>query len=389
MRALIIEPRGDRGSLAATRALSRAGWTVGVASSAKPSLAGRSRFAASRHRVPGAQEGVDRFVAAVNAAIADGGYEIVFCGAGDAEVTALSRCRGEIAATVPYPPHEIVLRALDKLELARAAERVGLPAATTIVATVEELDRWMPPFVVKARAHAPLADDVGPSRLEATIVADRAAAERRVDEIRALGGDPVFQEMLPGALVAFAAVADSDSRIIACAQQAADATWPPGAGVSARARTTPVDQGLAAQVEALLAELGWVGLAELQFLGTADGGLELIDFNGRFYGSLALAISAGPNLPAIWAALATGRKPPRTVAARPGVRYQWLEGDVRRAIAERRGGIAADLAGTLRFAPGATHSTWSVADPGPALVAAGALAVRAAKLVRRSARVEE
>ena len=86
MRALIIEPRGDRGSLAATRALSRAGWTVGVASSAKPSLAGRSRFAASRHRVPGAQEGVDRFVAAVNAAIADGGYEIVFCGAGDAEV---------------------------------------------------------------------------------------------------------------------------------------------------------------------------------------------------------------------------------------------------------------------------------------------------------------
>ncbi len=379
MRALIVEPGGDRGSLSATRALSRAGWTVGVASSGGRGLAGYSRFASRRHRVPGAQEDLDRFVAAVSDAVDEGDYEVVFCGAGDAEVTALSLRRAEIPAVIPYPPHEVVLRAVDKLELSQAAERVGLEVPSIVEATSQELERVRSPVMVKARLHAPLGDDLGPSRLEAMVASDRASASRRAKEVRSLGGVPLLQELVSGSLVAFVAVADSDSRIVARVQQVAEGTWPPAAGASARARTTRVDEELASRVSALLAELGWFGLAELQFITAGGGAPKLIDLNARYYGSLALAVSAGANLPAVWASLATGREPPLPAEAAPGVRYQWLEGDLRRALVERRGGLGRDILGSLGYARGATHSIWSHADPCPAMLAAGRLASRASR----------
>ncbi len=92
-------------------------------------------------------------------------------------------------------------------------------------------------------------------------------------------------------------------------------------GASCRAVTVPVDPDLSARAAALFRVLGWFGLAELQFLVPAAGPARLIDLNGRFYGSLALAVRAGANLPASWAALATGRDvKPATAGAGCGTR---------------------------------------------------------------------
>jgi predicted ATP-grasp superfamily ATP-dependent carboligase len=176
------------------------------------------------------------------------------------------------------------------------------------------------------------------------------------------------QEFLDGRLMAYAAVTTTGGRqAVAQSMQGASRVWPPGAGASSRAVSVPVDPELAGRAANLLAALGWFGLAELQFLLPADGIPRLIDLNGRFYGSLALAVRAGANLPAAWAALATGRDvEPVTAAA--GVRYCWWEGDLRRALLERRGGLARDLAGTLRAGVGAAHSIGRWRDPAPALV---------------------
>jgi hypothetical protein len=48
------------------------------------------------------------------------------------------------------------------------------------------------------------------------------------------------------------------------------------------------------------------------------------------------------------------------------VRYQWLEGDLRRAVDEHRGGLVRDVVDCLRVAGRATHSTWQRSDPAPA-----------------------
>jgi predicted ATP-grasp superfamily ATP-dependent carboligase len=107
----------------------------------------------------------------------------------------------------------------------------------------------------------------------------------------------------------------------------------------------------------------------------------LIDLNGRFYGSLALAVAAGVNLPALWAALATGRAVGRGFEARPGVRYQWLEGDLRSVFLARDSHPLRDTLGCFCFARGAVHSVWRKEDPLPAIRHIRVLLGRAARKV--------
>jgi hypothetical protein len=80
---------------------------------------------------------------------------------------------------------------------------------------------------------------------------------------------------------------------------------------------------------------------------------------------MALAEAARPGLADAWGRLVLGAPVPELPDARPGVRYAWLAGDLRRASVERRGGLAADVADTLRWGRGAQHSVWDLRDPGP------------------------
>jgi len=369
VRALVVEQGFSRGTLTAVRALSAAGWQVGVGTSRGRGLASSSRHCARRHVVPAAHENPTGFVAAVAEAVGQGGYEVVF-GGGEAEVLALSEHRSAIPAVVPHAPHDAVLGALDKSRLAAAAATVGfaVPATFDLSSCVDEEQ----PLVVKARLHARPGHSGAPPRIDTTVVLGATAARRRVAEIAAVGGEAELQEFVHGRLMAYSAVATrGGERVAAHSMQVASRVWPPDAGASCRAVSVPVEDEIARRAAALFAHLGWFGLAQLQFLVPADGVPRLIDLNGRFYGSLALAVKAGANLPAVWAALATDRGLDAGSArpVRPGVRYSWLEGDVRRALVERRGSRLRDVAGALCAGVGAAHSVAKLSDPAPALAA--------------------
>ncbi|MDQ1743035.1 MAG: hypothetical protein QOE23_1374 [Pseudonocardiales bacterium] len=368
VRALVVEQGYSRGALAAVRALDQAGWQVGVGAPGGRGLAAASRSCARRHPVPAAHADQPAFLAAVARAVREGGYQVVF-GAGEAEVLTLSEHRDAVPAVVPHADHAAVLNALDKARLAEAAVAAGFEVPRVLSpGTLTDESR---PVVVKARLHARPGHAGSPPRIDTTVVVGATATRRRVAEIAALGGEAQVQEFVAGRLVAYAAVTTADGRVVAQSLQVASRVWPPGAGASCRAVSVPVEAGLAERAVALLAALGWFGLAELQFLVPEDGRPRLIDLNGRFYGSLALAVAAGANLPAAWAALATGRlaaSEPAPVTAAAGVRYCWWEGELRRAVRERRGGLVRDLAGALGAGIGAVHSIGRWRDPAPAVV---------------------
>jgi predicted ATP-grasp superfamily ATP-dependent carboligase len=376
MRALVVGDRRARGALAACRALAAAGWTVGVGSPGGLGLAARSRFVSVRHSVPAPEDDPDAFLHAVALAVSSGGYDVVF-GAGDAEVLAMSAMRSSIEAVVPYPPHDVLLRAFDKLSLADAARRAGMAVPKTTPATGEALAAVNGSVVVKARLHWDPRAASGAARREASVATDRTEAARRVEEISTQGGEALLQEVVPGSLVAFSAVVDGGRRVIAAIQQRADHTWPPEAGVSVRAVTVAPDPDLTKMVIRLLEDLGWVGLAQLQFVQPPRGDPHLIDLNGRFYGSIALALAAGCNLPAAWASMAVSGNSTTVRPPAVGVRYQWLEGDLRRALHEKRGGLGRDVASCLWYALRSKHSIWSARDPLPAVTYGASLIGRA------------
>jgi predicted ATP-grasp superfamily ATP-dependent carboligase len=365
VRALIVEQGWSRGALAAARGLAAAGWTVGVASAQTRGLALASRDCHRRHRVRPLHPAGD-FVRSVAEVVKDGGYDLVFA-AGEAEVLALSAARDAVPAVLPYAPHDVVLRALDKGELNRVA--AGLGIALPDVVDPEAVPDEVTPVVVKARMHARPDLPGSPPRIDTNVVLGRTAVQRRVAEIRAAGGEPQVQVFHEGALLAYTSVRGPGGVAARCLQRA-DRIWPPGAGASCRAHTTDLEPELVDRCDELLAALDWFGLAELQFLRGADGVPRLIDLNGRFYGSMSLAMAAGVNLPAIWADAAMGLAPARPVHARAGVRYQWGAADLRRAWRERQGGLLGDVTATLAYAVRARHSVASARDPRPAVVRA-------------------
>lgn len=363
MRALIVGPAAARGAIAAARALQGSGWIVGIGSPTRGPVAG-TRSAQRVHQVPPPHD-AKRFLKAVNGAIHAGGYEVIF-GSGDAEVLTLSAMRKGVHGIFPYPQHERLLEVLDKSRLAAAARAAGLSTPTAIEATADALSEARYPVIVKPRLHWSPENGGAPVRIEAEIATSTEDALRIVRSLLERGGAPFVQEILSGDLLAYTVLVGHGSEVIMDVQQRANRLWPPGSGVSVRARTEPVDPWLREQVGRLLRHCEWFGLAQLQFIASADGAVHLIDLNGRFYGSLALALAAGSDLVSGWANLATGR-PVEVAKARVGTRYQWLEGDVRRAVVERRGGLTEDLASCLRYAHGAVHSVWNIRDPGPAL----------------------
>lgn len=361
MKALVLGDGSASFALVAVRSLARAGWTVDVADPAGAGRAAASRYVTAVHVVPRPEEGLEPFVLALQAAHRRGRHDVVLA-CDDAEVVALTLVRDRVDAVVPHPPHETLVRALDKLELTRAAAAHGLAAPRTAEADEAGLAAVTGPVVVKARLHwSP--EQLPAHRHSEAVLCDgpeqaRAAAAR----MRAAGAVPLVQERVAGDLRAVSLVLDRDGRLLAAAHQRA--TRLTARGTSARAVTVPADAELEQRLLALLAGWGWWGLANLQLLAAPGRPPLLIDLNPRLYGSLALAVAAGADLPALWAAAAVGTAPAGVQRARPGVRFQALEQEL---VALRAAGLSArGLLDTGHAALRSRHSTWSAADPAPA-----------------------
>jgi predicted ATP-grasp superfamily ATP-dependent carboligase len=352
MRALLIDQSRDRSNIVAARDLARAGFTVGTGA-AEPSFASFSRYVTRHHLVRECAEDEDGFIADVATAVAAGGYEIVFCSY-ETGLLALSRRREEIAPAVwPYASAAVVARAFDKLDLFEATQAAGCNAPLTEPASDAALASWSGPVVVKARNHVP-------QRFDTAIFDSAAQGRALVEQIRSEGGEPLLQTPLHGRMGAVVVLVGRDGRIVAEIHQEALRTWPPGAGDTVLGEVVEPDAELSRGVHALAAELDWFGLAQVEFFRDADGRPWITDFNGRFYGSMALASGAGVNLTALWAQEALGGHVTAPVA-RVGARFQWLNRDLAAGLSSGPIGVAKAIAA----APRASHSMWDRRDPSP------------------------
>jgi len=347
---LIVDEGRERSSVAVARALAARGWTVG-AGSTSPNLAARSRAVKAWHEVRHTDDGDDAFVDSVNDVISRHGYDAVFA-SWESAVSALSANRDRLHVPVGYGPHEGLVQAMDKERLARTAERAGLAVPRTVHATRDSLESFSGPVIVKPASPVD-------AKFAAGAFERPGEALEQAQLIEQSGGRAIAQEQLQGSLIAVSLVAGPQG-IVSIAQQTAVHVWPRPVGVTARGLTVAINPVLRAPIEQLLEELQWQGLAQLQFLVTADGKQHLLDFNPRYYGSIALAIRAGANHPDVWARLITGQ-PVKPVSARPGASFQWFSRDLRASLTSPD--RPRELTRCLYTAATAAHSLWSWREP--------------------------
>lgn len=326
-----------RSAVAAVRALAAGGYRAAVTVSGGTSLAAASRHCGRRIEVPSATD--PGYAEAVRAEMARTPY-LVCLPASDAALLALE-------APVEH--------LLDKTQLAKHAERAGIPMppARTFASTEElaaaagELDY---PVVVKPTTHR-----YSPYRARSPAELTAHAADEGEVVVQPYLTDPI--RMVSGLVW--------NGELVQAAHQRWLRTSKLDMGNAAAAETVEPD----AAVEDRLLELleGYEGVFNAQFIGSY-----LLDVHTRVYATHPLAMAGGTNLVASYCDLLQGKAVPR-MRARPGAFYRWIEGDLRHLFAAVRAGrmsVPAALA-ALRPRRGAAHGTESLSDPGPMLARLG------------------
>jgi predicted ATP-grasp superfamily ATP-dependent carboligase len=366
-RAVRVLVAGDDyyASLAVVRGLRKRGYEPWFATYSPLTFAGRSRATAGTFRLPRPTDGDDAYVAALADAAAQCGAAVVLpCNELAIKAVAGREAAFRKGAVVASNTRDSVERATDKARLAELAAAAGVPAPPTIELSLEELDAHRAglsfPAVVKPAQTAVRE----PGR---TLLAPPAELVHDITSLeRALAGTTrrIVQPFLDATLTAVSGVS-WQGEVVCSVHQAARRIYPRPLGVSAFAETIPVDATVDAALRAIVGELGWSGIFEFQLLRTATGA-HVIDLNPRPYGSLALAIGAGANLPAVWVDLLLGREP-IIEPYRVGVRYRAEIREARALVGAITRGRIADALRIARPMRRTVHSVFSMRDPGPLL----------------------
>jgi hypothetical protein len=316
------------------RALAAAGYRTTVTESEGRSLAGASRHCTRRVPVPRLDGDGALYAAAVRAELETRPYLTTFFTT-DAALVA-----------VGAPVREL----LDKERCAELARAAGLEAPPTEIfesgaALLDAASRLCYPVIAKPAlkySAARLVD--GPVALE------RAARE--------VGGRVLVQPVIRDELHGLSGVA-YQGRLVATVHMRYLRIWPQPCGTVAAAETVRPDDGLEARVAQLLRN--YDGPFHLDFAGRY-----LLDVNPRIHATLPLAVRAGVNLVGMYCDLLQGRSVP-SVRVEPGLRFRWLEGDLRSLFWNARRGtpLRATLGGLVPKR-GTVHSFATIRDPGPA-----------------------
>jgi predicted ATP-grasp superfamily ATP-dependent carboligase len=326
---------GDqRPALAIVRALGRRGVRVIVGDDHPVTLAGSSRYSSRCVTYPSPYHDRDAFDRFLRRFVSREQIDVVMP---VTDVTTHAVCAHQerlrrhcMLAVPPFPAFDL---ATNKARLLDYARRCGVPVPLTHVVDGrarlnEVIDRVRYPAVVKP-VHSRMRTAEGWVLGTAHYAYSRAELERLYEAHAYLASHPsLIQERIVGSGVGMFALFDQ-GRLVAEFSHRRLREKPPAGGASVLSESLPVDPRLREFAVRMLGPLGWHGVAMMEYKqDRRTGELVLMEVNGRFWGSLELAVDAGVDFPFLAFQLARGIRPAAPPAYRLGVKNRWLLGDL-------------------------------------------------------------
>jgi predicted ATP-grasp superfamily ATP-dependent carboligase len=340
-RRILLTDGDQRSTLACVRSLGKRGHECYVLGPGKGGgLAARSRYCVDAVEVPDPKHDPEGFVETFDACAASWGVDTLFPITEKTLRVILPR-RAVYEADgrlLPFPDAAVFERVSDKAEVLRVAQEVGIEVPRQWVWRGPEDVDWTEvpddtfPLAIKPSRSVPQGGKVA-----------KAPPVRYVEDARGLAG--WAQEAGPESFPALV-----QERIMGDGVGVFLLTWkgelraavghrrirekPPSGGVSTLRESTDPDPDLLDRSMQLLTAMGWQsGVAMVEYKTPRDSGIPvLMEVNGRFWGSLQLAINAGVDFPNLLMSAAledeTRSEFQGVVRGRPGVRTRWLLGDV-------------------------------------------------------------
>ena len=357
-RTILVTDGEQRSALALVRSLGRAGHRVHVASASRRSLAGSSRFARADHAIPEALAAPAAHVDALAALARSLGAEVLVP-VTEGSLLAVLPARAQFdGVTIPFVDFEQFSAISDKARVLAEARAIGIAVPEAInVARREELTaevaRLLRYPVVLKPSRSVSAGAGSAAKHDVRHAADAAELMRIAGELPASAFPLLVQRRIVGPGQGIFLLR-WDGRTVARFAHRRLREKPPAGGVSVYSESVAADDALVAKSESLLERFGWRGVAMVEYkLDAATGTPYLMEVNGRFWGSLQLAIDAGVDFPALLVRAAMNEQPAAVTGYRVGARNRWWWGDVDQLLtrlrrSRRRLSLPPDMPGRLR-----------------------------------------
>lgn len=303
MRVLILEG-AKSAALAIVRSLGKKGIDVTVGERTKFCTAGISKYCKSRIKYPAPEVDRDFFLKNILKEVKKEKYDVVYPVAGETTLP-ISEHKNEflLYTKIPIPDYETIEKADNKTLTLQIAAQSGIPCPKTYFPQdLEEIDGIAKeaefPVVIKPRRKLRWIN----GRLVRTKVTRENYAfssselKIRYKKISEKSKLPLIQEYVPGDSYGFFALLNhSEPRATFAHRRIRE--YPITGGASTLRESIYNDEikelGLG-----LLKAMNWHGVAMVEFkLDNRDNKFKLIEVNGRWWGSLPLAIASGVDFP--------------------------------------------------------------------------------------------
>jgi predicted ATP-grasp superfamily ATP-dependent carboligase len=301
-------------------------------------LASSSKFCRKGIVYPSPFEDEKGFVETIKSVVEEEGVDMVIPIA-DITTAILSENKQQIepAATVATVDSRIFWAASDKNNLHRLADSLGVPTPTLFY--IEK-----PGEISDILGEIPFPSVLKPARsrlrLNGRWMYTSVTRLRSRDELLRLIKDDslppcpfmIQREILGEGQGAFAICEHGEPKVFFSHRRIREK--PPWGGVSVLRESIPVDPIMREYSERILKRLHWHGVAMVEFKREQNTGiLYLMEINGRFWGSLQLAIDSGIDFPLLLVQLYKGDKIQPKQDYRVGIRSRWLLGDLDHLLA--------------------------------------------------------
>jgi len=334
MEKILILDANARSALAATRSLGRRGVPVVVADETKKTLSSASKYCSESFTYPSPTANLRGFLSTVKAECSRRGIRVIF------PMTEISMAavfkHGEEFKNfqVPFAEYPTFDALTDKWNLMRLAQRLNITIPQThYIADARSLQRVYPllKFPVVLKPYRSMIWTNGRCTAASVKYAESVhQLERTVAQYEYFRSHPfLLQEYIRGEAHGIFALYKHGELVASFAHRRLREN-PPSGGVSVLCESVEKNPEAWWMARTLLEHLAWHGVAMAEFKVTADGKPYLMEVNGRFWGSLQLAIDAGVDFPWLLYQLATGASVDPANRYSIGVRSRWLLGDLAR-----------------------------------------------------------
>jgi len=336
--ALVLDAHTKSG-LAAIRSLGAKGVEVIAGATHRTAMGFHSKYTREAFTYPSPIDRPLEFVDAISAIVTRGAQPVLFTFS-DATFWLLYKHRRWMPALAAYPDLPTsVATVLDKARTMKLAERAGVETPETrYPESLSELEclvsGWHYPIVVKPRHSVawPCGRGVQNSPRfafnSAEVLSVAASLRQQTMEM------PILQEYVSGEELGVEFLCRDGDVLAVFAHQRIRSLSPTGGAAAVK---VAIDEGykcIGEQARRLVCNLRWTGPVMIEFkVDQRDGRAKLIEINGRFWGSLPLAVLAGVDFPWLYYCLVTGQPISNLPGYQTGIRSRHWLGDLSHVLA--------------------------------------------------------